>query len=149
MLVGATSLVTGGLDAGVDFVGGRSYTVRFDQPMNPTEVSDELSKTFGSAIVKTYGADNQLKITTKHRIQETGVTVDTEVEKQLYTALTKYLPSGLTFDNFSKSFEGKTIGKMSYNKVGPTIADDIKRGALIAVIGSLIVVFLYLSLIHI
>jgi len=146
MLVGATSLVTGGLDAGVDFVGGRSYTVRFDQPMNPTEVSDELSKTFGSAIVKTYGADNQLKITTKHRIQETGVTVDTEVEKQLYTALTKYLPSGLTFDNFSKSFEGKTIGKMSYNKVGPTIADDIKRGALIAVIGSLIVVFLYILL---
>ena len=146
MLIGAVSLVTGGLDAGVDFVGGRSYTVRFDQPMNPTEVSDKLSKTFGSAIVKTYGADNQLKITTKHRIQETGVTIDTEVEKQLFTALTEYLPAGLTFDNFSKSFEGKEIGKMSYNKVGPTIADDIKRGALLAVIMSLVVVFLYILL---
>ena len=146
MLIGAVSLVTGGLDAGVDFVGGRSYTVRFGQPINTTEVSDKLSKTFGSAIVKTYGADNQLKITTKHRIQETGVTIDTEVEKQLFTALTEYLPAGLTFDNFSKSFEGKEIGKMSYNKVGPTIADDIKRGALLAVIMSLVVVFLYILL---
>lgn len=146
MLIGAVSLVTGGLDAGVDFVGGRSYTVRFDQPMNPTEVSDKLTTTFGSAIVKTYGADNQLKITTKHRIQETGVTVDTEVEKQLFESLAEYLPAGITFDDFSKSFEGKKVGKMSYNKVGPTIADDIKRGALIAVIGSLIVVFLYILL---
>lgn len=146
MLIGAVSLVTGGLDAGVDFVGGRSYTVRFDQPMSPTEVSDKLTTTFGSAIVKTYGADNQLKITTKHRIQETGVTVDTEVEKQLFESLAEYLPAGMTFDTFSKSFEGKEVGKMSYNKVGPTIADDIKRGALIAVIGSLIVVFLYILL---
>lgn len=146
MLIGAVSLVTGGLDAGVDFVGGRSYTVRFEQPVSPTEIGDKLTTTFGSAIVKTYGADNQLKITTKHRIQETGVAVDTEVEKQLFNSLTEYLPAGLTFDQFSKSFEGKEIGKMSYNKVGPTIADDIKRGALIAVIGSLIVVFLYILL---
>ena len=146
VIIGATSLLTGGLDAGVDFVGGRSYTVRFDQPMNAQEVGDKLTTTFGSAIVKTYGADNQLKITTKHRIQETGVEVDTEVEKQLFESLVDFLPAGLTFDQFSKSFDGKEIGKMSYNKVGPTIADDIKRGALIAVIGSLIVVFLYILL---
>lgn len=144
--VGIFSLVSGGLDAGVDFVGGRSYTVRFDQPMNAQEVGDKLTTTFGSAIVKTYGADNQLKITTKHRIQETGVEVDTQVEQQLFDALTEYLPAGLTFDQFSKSFDGKEVGKMSYNKVGPTIADDIKRGALLAVVGSLIVVFLYILL---
>ena len=146
MLIGAVSLVTGGLDAGVDFVGGRSYTVRFDQPMNAQEVNDKLTASFGSAIVKTYGADNQLKITTKHRIQETGVAIDTEVEKQLFDALGEYLPAGLTFDQFSKSYDGKEVGKMKYYKVGPTIADDIKRGALIAVIGSLIVVFLYILL---
>ena len=146
MLIGAVSLVTGGLDAGVDFVGGRSYTVRFDQPMNAQEVNDKLTASFGSAIVKTYGADNQLKITTKHRIQETGVAIDTEVEKQLFGALAEYLPAGLTFDQFSKSYDGKEVGKMKYYKVGPTIADDIKRGALIAVIGSLIVVFLYILL---
>ncbi len=144
--IGIFSLVSGGLDAGVDFVGGRSYTVRFDQPMNAQEVGDKLTTTFGSAIVKTYGADNQLKITTKHRIQETGVEVDTQVEKQLFDALAEYLPAGITFDQFSKSFEGKEVGKMSYNKVGPTIADDIKRGALLAVVGSLIVVFLYILL---
>jgi len=146
--VGIFSLVNGGLDPGVDFVGGRSYTVRFEKAMNSSEVGELLSgdDVFGSAIVKTYGADNQLKITTKYRIQESGLEVDEAVEKKLYDALGKYLPSNLSFEDFSRSYDGKEIGKMSYNKVGPTIADDIKRGALLAVIGSLIVVFLYILL---
>ncbi len=146
--VGIFSLVTGGLNAGVDFVGGRSYTVRFEKAINSSEVGKLLAgeDIFGSAIVKTYGADNQLKITTKYRIQESGIEVDQAVEKKLYTALKNYLPAGLSFADFSRSYDGKEIGKMSYNKVGPTIADDIKRGALLAVIGSLIVVFLYILL---
>lgn len=146
--VGIFSLVTGGLNAGVDFVGGRSYTVRFEKAMNSSEVGKLLAgeDVFGSAIVKTYGSDNQLKITTKYRIQESGLEVDEAVEQKLYTALKSYLPADLTFEDFSRSYDGKEIGKMSYNKVGPTIADDIKRGALLAVIGSLIVVFLYILL---
>ncbi|WP_299214040.1 protein translocase subunit SecDF [uncultured Dokdonia sp.] len=146
--IGIFSLVTGGLNAGVDFVGGRSYTVRFEKAINSSEVGDLLSSedVFGSAIVKTYGADNQLKITTKYRIQETGLEVDEAVERKLYTSLSNYLPSDLSFEDFSRSYDGKEIGKMSYNKVGPTIADDIKRGALLAIIGSLIVVFLYILL---
>lgn len=146
--VGVFSLVTGGLNAGVDFVGGRSYTVRFEKAISSTEVGDLLAgeDVFGSAIVKTYGADNQLKITTKYRIQESGLEVDEAVEQKLYEALKNYLPADLSFADFSRSYDGKTIGKMSYNKVGPTIADDIKKGALLAVIGSLIVVFLYILL---
>lgn len=146
ILAGLASLFTSGLDAGIDFVGGRTYTVRFDQPMNAQEVEDALTADFGSADVKTFGADNQLKITTKYRIEETGVEVDTEVEKQLFTNLQQFLPDGITYDAFAKSVEGKTVGKMEYYMVGPTIADDIKKGALFAVIGSLIVVFLYILL---
>jgi SecD/SecF fusion protein len=146
--VGIFSLVTGGLDAGVDFVGGRSYTVRFEKAINSSEVGELLSgeDIFGSAIVKTYGSDNQLKITTKYRIQENGLEVDEAVERKLYESLSSYLPSDLSFPDFSRSYDGKEIGKMSYNKVGPTIADDIKRGALLAIVGSLIVVFLYILL---
>ncbi|WP_299683914.1 protein translocase subunit SecDF [uncultured Dokdonia sp.] len=146
--VGVFSLVTGGLNAGVDFVGGRSYTVRFEKAISSTEVGELLASdaVFGSAIVKTYGADNQLKITTKYKIQESGIEVDEAVEKKLFGALKDYFPANLSFEDFSRSFEGKTVGKMSYNKVGPTIADDIKRGALLAVVGSLIVVFLYILL---
>ena len=146
--VGIFSLVTGGLNAGVDFVGGRSYTVRFEKAINSSEVGELLAgeDVFGSAIVKTYGADNQLKITTKYRIQENGLEVDEAVERKLYESLNSYLPSDLSFTDFSRSYDGKEIGKMSYNKVGPTIADDIKRGALLAIIGSLIVVFLYILL---
>ena len=141
---GLASLSTQGLDAGVDFVGGRTYTVRFEQATNPTDVKDALIPVFESADVKTYGQDNQLKITTKYRIDETGTEVDTEVENTLFNSLKSFLPAGMTFDEFSKSTDTKQIGKMQYYMVGPTIADDIKKGALFAVIGSLIVVFLYI-----
>ena len=143
---GITALLTGGLNAGIDFVGGRTYTVRFDQPMNAQEVEDALVVDFGSADVKTFGADNQLKITTKYRIDETGTDIDSEVEKQLFTSLTPYLPTGMTYAAFNKSVADKKVGKMEYYMVGPTIADDIKKSALFAVIGSLIVVFLYILL---
>lgn len=143
---GLAALLTGGLNAGIDFVGGRTYTVRFEQPMNAQEVEDALVVDFGSADVKTFGADNQLKITTKYRIDETGTEVDAEVEQLLFKSLTPYLPSGMTYAAFNKSADNKTVGKMEYYMVGPTIADDIKKGALFAVIGSLIVVFLYILL---
>ncbi|MFC4633023.1 protein translocase subunit SecDF [Dokdonia ponticola] len=146
--IGIFSLVSGGLDTSVDFVGGRSYKVRFEKAVNSSEIEQLLASedVFGSAIVKTYGADNQLKITTKYNIQESGIEVDEAVELKLFEALKSYFPADLTFEDFSRSYDGKQIGKMSYYKVGPTIADDIKRGALLAIIGSLIVVFLYILL---
>ncbi len=144
ILAGVVSLSTQGLDKGVDFVGGRTYTVRFANDVVPTEVEKDLVAVFGSAQAKTQGANNQLKITTKYKIDESGQAVDAEIANSLYTALQKYLPQGYTYSQFSDGAEGKQIGIMSSIKVGPTIADDITKAALWSVVGSLIVVFLYI-----
>ena len=146
LLVSLISLSTNGLNQGVDFVGGRSYTVRFDRVMNPSEVESNLISIFGSAEVKTFGDDNQLKITTKYKIDEEGSAIDQELYTKLYTALQPFLPDGFSYDEFITGAEDKTVGIMSSIKVGPTIADDIKKNSYLAVVGSLIVVFLYILL---
>ncbi len=146
IVISLASLGTKGLNQGVDFVGGRSYTVRFENPVNPTEISSLLNDTFGSAEVKTFGEENQLKITTKYKVDVEGIAVDEEIQNKLYASLLSYLPDGITYDDFVKGSSEKSIGIMSSIKVGPTIADDIKNNSFLAVIGSLIVVFLYILL---
>ncbi len=146
IVISLASLVSKGLNQGVDFVGGRSYTVRFENPVNPTEISSLLNDTFGSAEVKTFGEENQLKITTKYKVDVEGIAVDEEIQNKLYASLLSYLPDGITYDDFVKGSSEKSIGIMSSIKVGPTIADDIKNNSFLAVIGSLIVVFLYILL---
>ena len=146
ILVSLASLTFQSLNLGVDFVGGRSYTVRFEQPVNPTEIGAVLSNEFGSAEAKTFGEDNQLKITTKYKVDVEGIAVDEEIQNKLFTALQSYLPDGMSYDNFVNGSSQKEIGIMSSIKVGPTIADDIKSNSFLAVIGSLIVVFLYILL---
>src|SRR6056300_933649 len=146
ILISLASLTFQGLNQGVDFVGGRSYTVRFENPVNPTEISGVLNNEFGSAEVKTFGEENQLKITTKYKVDVEGVAVDEEIHEKLFTSLQPYLPDGITYESFVKGSSEKTIGIMSSIKVGPTIADDIKNNSFLAVIGSLIVVFLYILL---
>ena len=143
---GLISIFTLGLKQGVDFKGGRSYVVRFDQNMNATEVKGTLKDAFGSAPeVKTYGTDNQLKITTAYRIDDEGPSVDENVQSTLFTGLKSYL-GDTTYENFKPGFEKQGAGVMSYMKVSPTIADDIKTSALYAVFGSLFVVFFYILL---
>ncbi|MFL1897403.1 protein translocase subunit SecDF [Aquimarina sp. 2-A2] len=146
IVVGLGSLFTQGLDQGVDFVGGRSYTVRFAKDVAPTEIENELTGVFGSAQAKTLGANNQLKITTKYKVNETGEAVDAEIANKLYTTLQPYLGGDISYDEFANGDEDKQIGIMSSMKVGPTIADDIKQAAFWSVLGSLIVVFLYILL---
>jgi SecD/SecF fusion protein len=146
ILAGIASIFSIGLKQGVDFKGGRSYVVRFDQPMNATEVATSLKDVFGtSPEVKTYGQDNQLKITTVYKIEEEGQGVDSEVQNALFTGLKSYLGT-TSYENFKPGFEKEGAGIMSYMKVEPTIADDIKTSALYAVFGSLLVVFLYILL---
>jgi len=148
ILGGIVSITTLGLKQGVDFKGGRSYVVRFDKPMNSTKVAEDLKAVFISAPeVKTYGSSNQLKITTVFKIDDEGLTVDDEVQTALYNGLKPYLGT-TTYENFKPGFEktDNASGIMSYMKVDPTIADDIKTSALWAVLGSLIVVFLYILL---
>jgi SecD/SecF fusion protein len=146
IIISLVSIFSIGLKQGVDFKGGRSYVVRFDQPMSATEVASTLKGAFGSAPeVKTYGNDNQLKITTVYKIEEEGQEVDEQVQNALFTGLQSYLGT-TTYENFKPGFEKAGSGIMSYIKVEPTIADDIKKSALYAVFGSLLVVFLYILL---
>src|SRR5690606_6620119 len=146
LTISAISLFTNGLNQGVDFVGGRTYTVRFAKDVNSQEIQDNLIKTFGSAEAKTYGGDNQLKITTKYKVEETGTDVDEEIEHMLFETVKKDMPADMTYDQFVGDQTGKTIGRMEYYKVSPTIADDIKKDSFWAVFGSLVVVFLYILL---
>ncbi|WP_100612892.1 protein translocase subunit SecDF [Confluentibacter lentus] len=145
ILVSLGSLFTNSLDQGVDFVGGRTYQVRFTQDVSPTEIKNALSSAFGSADAKTFGTANQLKITTKYKVDETSAEVDEEIRSKLYTVLQPYL-SGMTYEDFISDSETKTVGLMQSFKVSPTIADDIKQSSFWAILGSLIVVFLYILL---
>ncbi len=146
IIISLISLFSKGLNQGVDFVGGRSYTVRFENPVNPSEINSITNNVFGSSEVKTFGEENQLKITTKYKVDIEGIEVDEEIQNKLFTSLIDFLPEGITYDDFVKGSSEKSIGIMSSIKVGPTIADDIKNNSFLAVIGSLIVVFLYILL---
>jgi len=144
ILISLVSLFTNGLNQGVDFVGGRTYTVRFDRDVNSTQVQNDLTAVFGSAEAKTYGGDNQLKITTKYKVDDSETGVDEEIESMLFEGLKSNLPSGMTLEQFKEDNNEKVAGRMEYYKVSPTIADDIKKDSFWAVLGSLIVVFLYI-----
>jgi len=128
-----------GFDEGVEFAGGRSYTVKFDKPVNVEEVRNELKATFGEApIIKTVNSNNQLNITTSFKIKETGNNVDSLVEKMLFTGLAKQLPANLTFSEFESTY------KQSSQTVLPTISDDLKAGATKATIIAMIVICLFI-----
>ncbi|UJH66698.1 protein translocase subunit SecDF [Allomuricauda sp. SCSIO 65647] len=145
--VGVFSLFTKGLQQGVDFVGGRSYQIRFEREVNPSEIASELNTVFGSGTnVKTFGEANQIKVTTPYKVDVEGIEVDNEIQNKLYTSLQKYLPDGTSFEDFTVGASEKSIGILQSVKVGPTIADDIKKNAVWAIIGSLAVVFLYILL---
>lgn len=138
------SLLVNGLNQGVDFVGGRTYQVRFAQDVNPSEISATLADAFGSADAKTFGDANQLKITTKYKVNETGSEVDEEIRLKLFNTLQPHL-AGLTYKEFiDLNDENKQVGLLESFKVSPTIADDIKKASFWAILGSLIVVFLYI-----
>jgi len=146
IILSVGSLLVQGLNQGVDFVGGRTYTVRFDQDVNPTDVEQDLIAEFGSAEAKTFGPNNQLKITTKYKVDEESTEVDNEIQESMFDALQAYLPSDLTYDEFTTGGAEKELGIMQSMKVGPTIADDIKNDSFWAILGSLVVIFLYILL---
>ena len=97
--------------------------------------------------VKTYGEESQLKITTKYKIGEEGNHIDDEVQELLFNGLKQYNPAELTIEEFKPGYDGdKKVGVMQSIKVEPTIADDIKTAAGWAILGSLVVIFLYILL---
>ncbi len=135
------SLFTKGLDQGIDFVGGRTYTVKFDQPVLVEDIAESLSEVYGSAPeVKTFGNDHQVRITTKYRIEDESTEADNEVETLLYEGLKDYLPEGTSQETFLSDYR-----QMS-EKVGPAVAEDITRAAVWSVILALFVIFLYIMI---
>jgi len=143
LFISLTSLLTQGLNQGVDFLGGRSYIVRFDKEVSSSDIETSLSASLGSAEVKTFGAANQLKITTKYKVDEEGLEVDQEIKQILYESLSNEYLEEIAYEKFTL---GEDVGIMSSIKVGPTIADDIKQNSVIAIFGSLLIVFFYILL---
>lgn len=159
ILISIASMIFKDFDKGVDFIGGRTYVVKFDDKVNTGDVRALLAESFGSEPqVKTFGADNQVKIITTYKIKDEGDGVDSEVQTILYDKLKSlYKTQNISRDMFLQGFvinngtpvlstdnNVENYGFQSSSKVGPTIADDIKQSATIAIIISLIVMFLYI-----
>ena len=135
-----------GLSRGIDFTGGRTYVVRFDQPVNAVDVRSALDKEFGEAPeVKTYGPSTQLKITTKYKFNEDGESINNEIASLLYAGTKGFFANGISEDEF-RSTETNPLGIIQSEQVGASIANDLVRNAFLAVIGGLLVMFVYIGL---
>ena len=140
-----------GFTYGVDFSGGRTYVVRFDQEQTAEDVRASVSDVFADADgnssveVKQFGGASQMKITTTYKVEQESTDVDAEVEKMLYDAVKGFYASEISYDEFRSTLDNPN-GIISSDKVGPTIANDMKRDAIIAVILSLIVIFAYIAM---
>src|SRR5690606_364205 len=137
-----------GFDMGVDFEGGRTYTIRFEQPVNTNELRLELEKTLTNddgtttaPTVKIFGPSNQVKVTTKLKANQESTEVDEEIKQKIYEGVKSFLP-GMSYEDFSK--DDTEVGILSIVKVGPTIADDTTRASIIAVILALLGVGIYI-----
>ena len=146
ILISVVSIFTKGFTYGVDFTGGRTYVVRFDQPVTAEQVRSAAEVEFDGAVeVKQFGGESQMKITTQYKNDQESTDVDAEVEAKLYNALKPFFAEkDITIDEFKSTVDNPN-GIISSDKVGPTIANDMKRDAIIAVILSLLVIFAYIA----
>lgn len=139
VIVAIGSLLTRGLSQGIDFTGGRTYIVRFEEPVNTVEIQGLLRNNFGeSPSVITFGGENQVRITTNFRIEETGMEVDEQLETMLYEGLKTIIGEDVTFEEFMSEYRQQS------QKVGPAIAHDIKIEAILAIGVALIMMFFYI-----
>ena len=151
IVIALGSMFTKGFTYGVDFTGGRTYVVRFDKPVTAEDVRSAVNKTFNDADpessveVKQFGGDSQMKITTSYKFKDESSTVDAEIEGMLYESLKGFYVEPVTFESFTSTLENPN-GIISSDKVGASIANDIKRNAIISIILALIVIFAYIAL---
>ena len=137
------SFAVRGFNLGIDFQGGRTYVIRFDKDVKVGDVQQALETEFGSAPeVKTFGADNQVRIVTKYKIDDNSENVDNEVEEALFEGLKNggFFADNTTYNDFIENY------RQSSQKVGPTISDDIKKDAIIAITFALLIIFLYIMI---
>ena len=145
------SLAVRGLNLGIDFKGGRNYVVRFDKDVTVNEVRNALTnvREFENVPeVKTYGPSRQVKITTDYKINDNGQDVDAEIQGLIYNALKGLYETELTYEQFTTDSDKSNVllGILSSQKVGATVADDVTRKAFVAVIISLVVMFVYIAI---
>lgn len=153
ILVSVVSLFIQGLNLGVEFTGGRTFVVRFDQDVTAEQVRAQLTDAFADAEdaanasfeVKQYGDKNQMRIVTQYKHDDTSEATTEEVEKLIYNALKPLYSYDITLDGF-KNTQDDVNGIVSADKIGPAIAKDMTTGALFAVFFSLIAIGLYITL---
>lgn len=147
--LGIVSLCVRGLNYGIDFTGGRTYTVRFDQPVKADELRASLTKAYdgNTPEVKTFGSDNQMKITSKWRFsngEDESSEVDSLSEARLYDGLKGFFKSEVSREDFS--VQNQSVGLISSQKVGATVSRDITRSAFLSVLIALLCIFGYIAL---
>ncbi len=137
LLAGVVSLFVRGLNPGIDFTGGRTFVIRFDNPVRTEDIAAKLNVAFGELPqVVTFGSENQVKITTKYKINETGV--DDEVDTKLFDGLKGIIPGDVSKEVFLNKY------RVSSETVGPVVAADIKINAFYAVGIALVLIFFYI-----
>lgn len=138
VVIGIISLFVFKLNKGIDFTGGRNYIVRFEEPVSTEKLTDALREHLeegGSSVsVITIGASNQVRISTNYKIEDAADLVETEIRSKMTEALKDFIAPGTTIDNYIQSSQ----------KVGPSVADDMKQAAIFAVAFAIVCMGLYI-----
>ena len=141
IVLGAISMATIGLNNGIDFTGGRNYVIRFDKEVQTEAVRELLTEQLeGKVSVIQIGTADQVRVSTNYKIDSNDPSVDQEIEQKLYDGVKSLLPDGTTVSQFTDSYI------QSSQKVGPSMADDIKNAAILAVIFAMVCMAAYILL---
>ena len=145
MVIGLVFIFTKGFTYGVDFTGGRTYVLRFDQEVSAEEIRENVTEAFQSGVeVKEFGGNSQMRVTTKYLIEDESAEADAIVDEMLYNAVKEFFLTPISFEDFLSTLNNPN-GIISSEKVGPTVASDIKRDAVIAILLSCLAIFLYIA----
>ena len=154
MVLSCVSFFARGLNLGAEFTGGRAYVIRFDKPVSAEEVRQNVEKAFSqfadadassiSSEVKQYGKENQMRIVTQYRYDDTSDEATAEVEKIIYDALKPLYSYDITFEQF-RNTQTDANGILTADKIGPSIAKDMTWNAIYSVLFSLIAIGLYIT----
>ena len=141
IVLGAISMSTIGLNNGIDFTGGRNYVIRFAQDVKTDEVRNLLDAQLdGSVSVIQIGTPDQVRVSTNYKIEDNDPAIDQEIENKLFEGVKSLLPEGTTLAQFTDQYI------QSSQKVGPSMADDIKNAAFLAVVFAMFCMAAYILL---
>lgn len=159
IIVGLGSFALRGLSMGIDFSGGRSYVVRFDSDINTVDMRSSLLSTLDeaaqelditgeaiSAEVITFGPSNQVRITTNFKVGEDTAEADSIAERTIFEGIKDFFVEPVTYEEYVGDDDDKVIGRLSSQKVGPAVARDIQRGAVVSVAIALVIIFSYIAM---